>query len=168
MGYHRDPRHFKSLSAYDGEMRRRMWAHIYIFDIVLATQLGLPTIIKESICDTLPPRNISDDDYDSTARSLPPPRPDEEITQSSVAIAKFWLAKALTEVSNALSSLHPYSLADAMGIDDRLNNAFKKLPKSMQHRPLSESILDSRITVFQASVQMAAADLSSHHLLRFS
>ncbi|WYZ45786.1 hypothetical protein EsH8_IX_000011 [Colletotrichum jinshuiense] len=149
MGYHRDPRHFKSLSPYDGEMRRRLWTHIYIFDVVLATQLGLPTIIKESICDTLPPRNISDEDYDSTARSLPPPRPDEEITQSSVTIAKFWLAKALAEVSDALSSLRPYSLVDAMRIDDGLNHSFKRLPNSLKYRPLSESILDSRITVFQ-------------------
>jgi hypothetical protein len=156
MGYHRDPRHFKSLSPYDGEMRRRIWTHIYIFDAVLATQLGLPTVIKESICDALPPRNISDEDYDSTTNSLPPPRPDEEITQSSVTIAKFWLAKALAKVSDALSSLRPYSLSDAMSIDDGLNNAFKKVPSSMKHRPLSESILDSRVTVFQVSVQVAA------------
>src|SRR3569833_1022838 len=155
MGYHRDPRHFKSLSPYEGEMRRRLWAHIYIFDVVLATQLGLPTIIKESICDILPPRNMSDEDYDSTAKSLPPPRPEEEITQSSVTIAKFRLAKALSDDSDSLSSLRPLSLADAMRIDDGLYNAFKSLPSCMQHRPLSESILDSRITVFQASVQMA-------------
>jgi hypothetical protein len=155
MGYHRDPRHFKSISPYEGEMRRRVWTHIYIFDAVIATQLGLPTILKESICDTSPPRNISDEDYDSTARSLPPPRPDTEITQSSVLIAKFGLAKALTEVSAALSSLRPYSLVDAMKIDDNLNNAFKSLPSPMQHRSFSESILDSRITVFQASLQMA-------------
>ena len=151
MGYHRDPRHFKSLSPYDGEMRWRIWTHIYIFDVVLATQLGLPTIIKGSICDTLPPRNISNDDYDSKTKFLPTPRPDEEITQSSVTIAKFWLAKALTEVSDALSSLRSYSLVDATRIDNGLNNAFKRLPTSMQHRPLSESILDSRITVFQVS-----------------
>ena len=154
MGYRRDPRHFKLLSPYEGEMRRRIWARIYIFDAVLATQLGLPTIIKKSICDTLPPQNISDEDYDSTATCLPPSRPDEEITQSSVTIAKFWLAKALTEVSEALSSLRPYALADAMRIDDELNNAFKRLPSSMQHRPLSDSILDSSITIFQASLQM--------------
>ncbi|KAH7310797.1 fungal-specific transcription factor domain-containing protein [Stachybotrys elegans] len=146
MGYHRDPQHFKAMSPYEGEMRRRLWTHIYIFDAVLATQLGLPTIIKESFCDTLPPQNISDEDYDSTAKSLPPPRPEAELTQSSVTIAKFWLAKALTKVADALSSLHPYSLVDATRIDDELTNTFKRLPSSTQHRPLSESILDSRIT----------------------
>ncbi|KAK0385399.1 hypothetical protein NLU13_7875 [Sarocladium strictum] len=149
MGYHRDPSHFKSLSPYEGEMRRRVWTHCFIFDAVLATQLGLPTVIRQSICDTQPPRNISDKDYDSTARSLPPARPDGEVTQSTITIAKFRLAKTLTEVSDALSCLRPYSLADAMRIDKNLCDVYQRLPSTLKHRPLSESILDSRITVFQ-------------------
>ncbi|KAL2203385.1 hypothetical protein CC79DRAFT_1373527 [Sarocladium strictum] len=149
MGYHRDPRHFKSLSPYEGEMRRRVWAHCCIFDVVLATQLGLPTIIKSSTCDTLPPANVSDKDYDATSTSLPPVRPDEEITQCSVTIAKYWLAQALSKVSDALSSLCSYSLDDAMRIDEGLQDAMRRLPDLLQHRSLSESILDSRLIVFQ-------------------
>lgn|SRR5687768_377919 len=162
MGYHRDPRHFKSLSPYEGEMRRRIWAHCCIFDVVLATQLGLPTNIKSSICDTLPPSNISDQDYDSTAQSLPPPRPHGDFTQSSVIIGKYWLAKALSEVSDALSSLRPYSLVDAMAIDGRLLSAMKRLPGPLQYKPLSESILDSRITIFQASVHKGSMSLQAY------
>lgn len=152
MGYHRDPRHFKSLSPYEGEMRRRVWAHCCIFDVVLATQLGLPTIIKPSTCDTLPPANVSDKDYDSTSNSLPPARSSDEITQCSVTIAKYWLAQALNKVSEALSSLFPYSHADAMRIDEGLKDAMRKLPDLLQHRPLSESILDSRLIVFQVTL----------------
>jgi hypothetical protein len=42
MGYHRDASHFPELSPFEGEMRRRMWNLVYVFDVLQSYQLGLP------------------------------------------------------------------------------------------------------------------------------
>ncbi|KAJ5303862.1 uncharacterized protein N7443_003522 [Penicillium atrosanguineum] len=95
MGYHRDPQHFKSLSIYQGEMRRRMWALIYSLDIGFSTQMGLPSSIKHSLSDTMPPRNLQDREFDASSTILSPARPIDELTSSTVIIAKFHVATSL-------------------------------------------------------------------------
>jgi hypothetical protein len=42
MGYHRDASHFPKLSPFEGEMRRRVWTLVYVFDVLESYQLGLP------------------------------------------------------------------------------------------------------------------------------
>jgi hypothetical protein len=42
MGYHRDASHFPNLSPFEGEMRRRLWTLVYVFDVLESYQLGLP------------------------------------------------------------------------------------------------------------------------------
>ncbi|RSM12612.1 hypothetical protein CEP52_002341 [Fusarium oligoseptatum] len=93
MGYHRDPQHFKSLSPYQGEMRRRMWAMVYSLDTGFATQMGLPSSIKHSLSDTRPPRNLQNHDFDASSTELPPARSIDELTSSTVIIAKFHIAR---------------------------------------------------------------------------
>jgi hypothetical protein len=47
MGYHRDAKHFPSITPFAGEMRRRVWAMIVQLDFSVSTQLGLPRLIKK-------------------------------------------------------------------------------------------------------------------------
>jgi hypothetical protein len=58
MGYHRDPKYYPSLSAFDGEMRRRVWASIIMIDILISFQLGLPSMVRTLTTDTEPPRTL--------------------------------------------------------------------------------------------------------------
>src|SRR5690242_16750622 len=46
MGYHRDGSHFPQISAYEAEMRRRIWYILVQFDIASASQVGLPRMIQ--------------------------------------------------------------------------------------------------------------------------
>jgi Fungal specific transcription factor domain len=47
MGYHRDPRHLANISPFEGEMRRRTFFIVEIFDLLFSFQAGLPAIIHE-------------------------------------------------------------------------------------------------------------------------
>ncbi|RSL88387.1 hypothetical protein CEP51_001772 [Fusarium floridanum] len=105
MGYHRDPQHFKSLSPYQGEMRRRMWAMVYSLDTGFATQMGLPSSIKHSLSDTRPPRNLQNHDFDASSTELPPARSIDELTSSTVIIAKFHIASWSIVIEAALEIL---------------------------------------------------------------
>ncbi|KAM6509733.1 hypothetical protein FALCPG4_017381 [Fusarium falciforme] len=151
MGYHRDPRHFKSLSPYQGEMRRRMWAMIYSLDTGFATQMGLPSSIKHSLSDTAPPRNLQNSDFDASSTELPPARPIDELTSSTVIIAKFQIAVCMGVVSDMVSSPHALTPEDILVANGKLDTTYSSLPNPCQFRPMSESLLDPPSVVSQAS-----------------
>ncbi|OAQ85890.1 fungal specific transcription factor domain-containingprotein [Purpureocillium lilacinum] len=149
MGYHRDPQHFKSLSPYQGEMRRRMWAMIYSLDIGFSTQMGLPGNIKHSLSDTMPPRNLQDRDFDASSTELPPARPIDELTSSTVILAKLHLASNMGVVSDMVCNPLPLSYEDLVAANTRLDVMQATMPDPCKFRPLSESLLDPPPVVFQ-------------------
>lgn len=152
MGYHRDPQHFKSLSPYEGEIRRRMWAMIYSLDIGFAAQMGLPSSIKTSIIDTLPPRNLQDRDFDADSIELPPARPMNELTSSTVILSKLHVATSLALVSDIICSPNPLSHEDLEAANSRLDLMHATIPEPCKLRPVLESLLDPPSVVFQVSV----------------
>lgn len=46
MGYHRDSSHYPSITPFQGEMRRRVWAAISMIDVLISFQLGLPSMVS--------------------------------------------------------------------------------------------------------------------------
>lgn len=58
MGYHRDPRNFPKMSAFEGEMRRRLWAVVSQLDTLISFQVGLPRTIQAWQHDVELPRNF--------------------------------------------------------------------------------------------------------------
>ncbi|CAI7624623.1 unnamed protein product [Penicillium pancosmium] len=152
MGYHRDPQHFKSLSPYESEIRRRMWAMIYSLDIGFATQMGLPSSIKTSISDTLPPRNLQDRDFDADSIDLPPARPLNELTSSTVILSKLHVATSLAMVSDMICSPNPLSHEDLKVANSRLDLMHATIPEPCKLRPVLESLLDPPSVVFQVSI----------------
>lgn len=151
MGYHRDPQHFKSLSPYQGEMRRRMWAMIYSLDIGFASQMGLPGSIKHSLSDTMPPRNLQDRDFDASSTELPPTRPIDELTSSTVILAKLHVAVSLGVISDKVCSPHQLSHEDLIAAISTLDNMYETIPEPCKFRPISESLLDPPSVLFQVS-----------------
>ncbi|THC90793.1 hypothetical protein EYZ11_009747 [Aspergillus tanneri] len=141
MGYHRDPLHFKSLSPYQGEMRRRMWAMICSLDIGFSTQMGLPSSIKHSLSDTKPPRNLQDRDFDAGSTDLPPARPIDELTSSTVILAKLHVATSLGVVSDMVCNPHPLSYEDLIAanstLDCRISGQCRGSP-SQKHTRIQE------------------------------
>ncbi|KAH8657658.1 fungal-specific transcription factor domain-containing protein [Xylariales sp. PMI_506] len=147
MGHHRDPHHFKSLSPYEGEMRRRTWALIYILDVEISVQLGLPRIIRPSISDTLRPRNLQDDDFDAESKELPPSRPDRELTKTSLIITKLHIVSILGTVWEIVSNPRPCSKEDVAKLSTKLDEAIANIPEPCKFRSFSESLLDSPIVI---------------------
>src|SRR6266516_577504 len=88
MGYHRDPKPYPSITAFQGEMRRRVWTFIRCSDLLFSFHLGLPTLIRMDYCDTGLPRNIYDDELREDMAELPPSRPTNEPTPISYMITK--------------------------------------------------------------------------------
>lgn len=59
-GIHRDGQNL-GLSLFDIEMRRRLWSHICILDILCSEDQGTDTQIRPEMFDTKPPSNVDSD-----------------------------------------------------------------------------------------------------------
>lgn len=79
-GYHQDPSHSPEISVFEGELRRRIWASITHFDLVIASASGMPPLISEREVNTRSPGNYLDEDLYPEMTTLPNPRSiDEQI-----------------------------------------------------------------------------------------
>jgi hypothetical protein len=144
MGYHRDPRHYPSITPYEAEIRRRIWCTLMPLDILGSGQVGLPFITKLGQTDTAPPQNLQDEDLHKDASTPPPDRPEHEITPVSYIIVKYKLSFILGEISDLSLSVKNLAYNEVMQLEKKLMNAMKVVPEPFQFRPLRESLIDSR------------------------
>ncbi|ORY69646.1 uncharacterized protein BCR38DRAFT_419689 [Pseudomassariella vexata] len=146
MGYHRDAAH---VPAFQGEMRRRVWATIYQADIVISEQMGMRRLIREQQVDKVEPRNLVDADFSSTVVELPPSRPETDVTPVLFIIAKYRILSVWTTVYDAVAPAELPSYDEIMRIDQMLHDGRSSLPTHFQWRSLAESITDPPHTVMQ-------------------
>ena len=129
MGYHRDPKHFPHLSAFEGEMRRRTWAVLTEVDKLVSFEFSLPANIKAVDYDTAVPRNLHDSDLREDMLELPPSRPESEFTPALYTICKGRMMWVFGDImvtrmnSDALSLRRGYYEKDIMDLDKRLQAA---------------------------------------------
>lgn len=142
MGYHRDPSHYPSLSAFEGEMRRRLWAMICQLDTLVSFQNGLPRTVQHYYCDSEIPSNLLDTDFDENCVQLPPGRPDEERTACSYTRAKSRLMAAFGQICDSAYTREPVSYDEIMAMNRRLDIAHDQLPSFFLARPMSQSMGD--------------------------
>jgi hypothetical protein len=150
MGYHRDPAHYLKISAFHGEMRRRIWSQIVTADILTASQVGLPKLINESQTDTKPPCNLLDEDFDEQTLELPPPRPSSENTLMSYAIIKYRLTLVFGKIGNQSTSTQAVSYTDdVMKLDKLLHDTYSLIPPPLRMRPAVSSVIDSSAQILR-------------------
>jgi len=142
MGYHRDPRHLKSISPFEGEIRRRIFLIVEAFDLLLSFQAGLPAIIQEEQCDIEPPRNLFDEDFDEGCTVLPPSRPPTDPTPMLYFCYKSRFAKIFRRVVRHALSLKTPSYEDTMKLDQELHAACLVVPPSLRMKPLGRLLSD--------------------------
>lgn len=142
MGYHRDPRHFTTMSPYVAEMRRRVWATIVDIDLGISFQMGLPRLIKQWQADTQAPHNLLDTDFDKDSPELPPARPEEEMTPMLYRVLKSRMMSVIGLISDFTADTRPSTYAEVMKIDQRLETVYSSIPKCMQWRSLAHCIMD--------------------------
>ncbi|KAF2996727.1 hypothetical protein E8E13_006049 [Curvularia kusanoi] len=159
MGYHRDGSHFPHLSAYEAEMRRRIWYILIQFDIATAAQVGLPRMIRETQYDTLPPHNLLDTDFNSTSPTLPPSRPESEPTLPQFLTSKSKIISVYGMICDFTNSSQQHDYTEAMRLDALLNTAFSQKPMHLAPKPISRSITDGTALI----VRRLYIAMSFHH-----
>jgi hypothetical protein len=142
MGYHRDGSHFPHISAYEAEMRRRIWYILIQFDTASAAQVGLPRMIREMQYDTMEPHNLLDTDFNTSTRLLPPSRPPSEHTLSQFLVSKSKVISVYGMICDFNNSSQQCDYAEAMRLDALLNNAYSQKPASLSPKPINRSITD--------------------------
>jgi hypothetical protein len=138
LGYHRDPRHYSTITAYQGEMQRRKWAVVAHLDLSTSCIVGLPRMIKEGMYDTELPRNLQDEDFDEQTAILPPPRPEAEITHISYLIAKYRIKRIFGMIMDQAHSTLPFSYGEVMKLDGLLYAAYNRVPENLRIQSLEE------------------------------
>ena len=142
MGYHRDPKYYPNLSAFDGEMRRRVWTSISMIDILISFQLGLPSMVRTITTDTEAPRNLLDRDFSPSTKELPPGRSVDELTPASYARCKFGLVHIFAQAAELAHSTVPVTHEDVMRLDHELEQACNNMPNLLKMPEMSEIVTD--------------------------
>jgi hypothetical protein len=149
MGYHRDAKHFSGISPFAGEMRRRVWAMVVQFDFSISTQLGLPTLVKETRTDTAEPSNLYDSDFDEGTAELPPSRPETDVTTTLYVLAKLRLISVGVMIADVAAEPRTHSYTDVLELDRRGKEARNTLPSSLKWNGLGTALNVSAQTIIQ-------------------
>ncbi|KAJ4050243.1 hypothetical protein NW761_005032 [Fusarium oxysporum] len=128
MGYHRDPDNYPRISPFHGEMRRRVWGVLQQLDILTSCQLGLPSLIQESQCDTRLPRNINDEDFGPESTQLPPPRPETQGTGVLYTRVKVKMMTIFRTIFNQVSLGKTEDYNEIMALDEKLHQMHQSMP----------------------------------------
>ncbi|KAI0888504.1 fungal-specific transcription factor domain-containing protein [Annulohypoxylon maeteangense] len=149
MGYHRDPKHFEGMSAFAGEMRRRVWTTLVEFDLAISAQMGLPRLVKEGQADTEEPRNLHDSDFDADTVELPPARPGTELTIMLYRLSKSRMMSSLGLIWDLAADIRPHTYAEVMSIDAKLEEAHASIPDCLKWLSMAQCIADSPKMIMQ-------------------
>ncbi|KAK4935570.1 hypothetical protein LTR10_023395 [Elasticomyces elasticus] len=149
-GYHRDATHFPHFSVFEGEMRRRIWAMLRQFDLMISFQLGLPSQITPNSWDTLDPRNLMDTDFDEHTTILPPSRPESEATEVLYFIVKSRLMTSFGKVCAHALSFRNSTEKEIMDLDAEVRAVHKTVPDILRIKPMSQSFADPSYLVMKS------------------
>lgn len=151
LGYHREPSNYNTtINPYEGEMRRRMWASVRLFDYSYSFQCGMPAIIRSNCVDAQLPRNLYDDELREDMTVLPPSRGDADATPMSYMLAKTKLGLLFGKVYDRVHQLEdPPSYEEVIELDTALRQGRSQLPPHLRYRSLPDSSQDAPSLVLQ-------------------
>lgn len=133
IGLHRDPSHYKNMSPYWREMRRRLWTTIVELDLQAALSLGTPASISHHEYDCRPPSNIDDEDLEFDAPTLPTPQPRANSTRTSfltILAETFDTRSRITRLINSVRITCNYS--EILELSTTLTNHISGLPPALR------------------------------------
>lgn len=142
MGLHRDPSHYKELTIFECEMRRRLWTLLTEIDLLVAFQFGLPSNVQRRYFDTKLPRNLLDEDFDESTTEWPPERPQTERTPALYTIVKSRIVVAFGDILATVTSRTSPTYGEVLRLDKKLEEAHEAIPPLLRMRSFSLSITD--------------------------
>ncbi|KAF2811945.1 uncharacterized protein BDZ99DRAFT_384297 [Mytilinidion resinicola] len=130
MGLHRDPVYLPKRTVFAAEMRRRLWNTILEVAIQSSMSSGGPPLVSLDDFNTEPPSNFDDEEL---MAENPVPKPEENFTQMSIAIAlrkTLPLRLAITKFLNDLGSRDTYD--ETLRLDNEFRVQYKTLCQNLQ------------------------------------
>ncbi|KAL4985030.1 hypothetical protein BDW68DRAFT_193266 [Aspergillus falconensis] len=130
MGLHRDPSHLPQRSIFAAEMYRRLWNTILEVNLQSSLACGGAPLISLDDFDTAPPGNFDDEQLET---HKPIPKPHDEMTQVSVAIAlRRTLPQRLAVVKFLNDLASPGTYKQTLQLDAELRAAYRELCQSLR------------------------------------
>ncbi|AEO55551.1 hypothetical protein MYCTH_2108176 [Thermothelomyces thermophilus ATCC 42464] len=86
------------ITAFEGEIRRRVWINLFQLGALVSFQMGFPSMIPSEHCDAQPPRNLDYSDFGADTATLTPSRPlsvDTPVVYPSPRLASWPSSKRL-------------------------------------------------------------------------
>ncbi|PYH85403.1 hypothetical protein BO82DRAFT_424244 [Aspergillus uvarum CBS 121591] len=135
MGYHQSA-HLchPPLLAFEAEMRCRAWLLLSVIDNVVASQTGLPRVIYQGLTNSARPRNLLDDDFNSTMSVLPS---SQSATETLSHVVYMLAIDDLYSVANEIADLAakgPISPDSTARLGQQLDALKNGLPCSLRMR----------------------------------
>jgi hypothetical protein len=149
MGYHRDSKDFPALTAFQGEMRRRIWSVVRHCDLLFSMQAGLPPMVRPQDTNTAAPLNVYDDELHEELKELPAARPLTETTPMTYIIYKNELIVAYAEIVESTQGFACTSYEQVMKMDHKLREIHANIPPTFKMRSMDEALRDSSAVVMQ-------------------
>ncbi|KAJ5913647.1 hypothetical protein N7504_002530 [Penicillium tannophilum] len=129
-GMHRDPGLLgEKVSAFDREMRRRLWATITELELQASIDRGMTSTSAGAFADTQGVLNLEDKDLTDDPDALDTQRPVTEYTESSFLYfsnISFSLRVSLTSLVNDISS--PLRYEEVMHYEELITKELQRLP----------------------------------------
>lgn len=137
MGYHRDAKWFPSITPFQAEMRRRVWAVVRMIDTQFSARICLPAMIHDDDCDAELPNNIFDEEFGPDTKVLPPSRPRTEPTPISYMVAKAKLSQEMGNILRVTSVVgRPVPYDEILRLDARVREIVAEIPPHLKVQPL--------------------------------
>ncbi|KAF5855952.1 hypothetical protein ETB97_008156 [Aspergillus alliaceus] len=119
-GLHRDPAAFYSMTAFQREMRRRVWMAIIEAEVQSSITAGLPLCISPEDFDVLPPLNINDESISENDSMNPEPKPSGIFTRASYQIIQSQSLHARIRAAIILNRMKSVSYDEVMQLSANL------------------------------------------------
>ena len=163
LGLHRDGTHFKHLSPFEIEMRRRAWWALCVLDARASEDQGTDFIIARDSFDTKLPLNIND--VDITPETIQMPIEREGITDMSLPLVFF-------KISEVTKQMMAYSATEgAPGIEEQsrlLTEIYQKLEQGYLQYAVESGNIAYWVGVTIARLVMAKMTLFVYLPILFS
>lgn len=150
-GFQREPSEcMGNISVFDQEMRRRIWATVFEWDLAASISRGVSPMAVSIPSDCRAPLNINDTELDKDSQHLPESRPSSERTDTSfpyVSLQSLSLRTTLTSLLND-PNVHT-SWLEVLSYEERIQQELKALPLWVCERnSLSAVMLDLQVRQF--------------------
>ena len=132
----------KRVSAFDQEMRRRIWATISELQLQAAFDRGMPAMMRDLVEDCGPPLNLDDREFDPSAEQLPEPRPVAQYTGSSfhcLSRSSWSLRLDLVSIINGPHAQMAYE--DVLRYDKQIMQHLDEIPHWSDQSCLASKVL---------------------------